>query len=105
MLREYLEWFGAAVLAFVCSSLLGICEGPHPDAGSIVFRYIIQAFGEDVQLKVVAVDPIDSSPQVHVDFDAQCFALFACCKFMACSGLAYAQSGQHFHSFMATLFG
>jgi hypothetical protein len=44
-------------------------------------------------------------PQVHVDFYAQCFALFACCKFMACSGLAYAQSGQHFHSFMATLFG
>jgi hypothetical protein len=94
-------------LVFECSSLLGICEGPHPDAGSIVFRCIIQAFGEDGQLNVVAVDPfkIDSSPQVHVDFFALCFALFACCKFMACSGLAYAQSGQHFHSFMATLFG
>ncbi len=86
-----------------CSSLFVICKGPHPDAGSLVF-YIIQAFCEDGQLKVVALYPfeIDSSSQAHVDFEALFFALRAFCKFMACSGLAYTQSGQHFHTCMAT---
>lgn len=41
MLCEYVEWFGAAVLAFACSSLLGICEGPHPDAGSSGARWFL----------------------------------------------------------------